>query len=304
MSLDKADKLTLLENLFTKLNTEGMNGKAGAVWPVIIRQYHSFHKNIVRYEYEYPQSFFNNLQRELQFYLPYDHLKKNSERLPLTKLVIDKHMCGEIDIFMYHFGMFLIYFNYVNRLYREDLTEKLIGKKRAQFVQTLPSSSLKTTDDFISAIWAYQIERYDTDTREYERHPFMQNVRILFSNEQYASLTGRQYSGDVTWVEPISGKLDLECLKYSEEKDPMAPNEIPEGWVQGQIILGHEGYSGLRHFVNGIPVHAGSGIQVKFGNGWIPGRYEWSFEGKSPIQIHCNDDVFYITEGHQVRVRG
>lgn len=212
MSINLTEKLTQLENLFIKLNTEGMSGKAGAVWPVIINQYHNYFEKTTSYSYEYPHSFFNNLQREMQFFLPY--LKKNSERLAFTKLVIDKHMSGEIDIFVYHFGMFLIYHDYGSHRKREDFTEKSIGKKRAQFVQALPSSSFKTTDDFITDTWAYQIERRDTDYGEYVRNPYMENVRILFSNEQYAARTGHHYSEDVTWVEPISGKLDLECRKY------------------------------------------------------------------------------------------
>ena len=105
-------------------------------------------------------------------------------------------------------------------------------------------------------------------------------------------------------MEPISYKLNLECRKWSEERDPMAPIKTPEGWVQGSITLSHEGLNGLRHYVKGVPVHAGSAMQVKFGNGWISGRYEWIFDGKSKIQIHCNDDLVYISEGHQVRVRG
>jgi len=301
MTIDLTDKLKQLETIFTDLTTQGMEGKAGSVWPVIIRQYYNSLKAATTYEYEYPNAFFNNLQFQKQFFL--HHIEKKSERLLFTKLVIDKHMCGEIDIFLYHFGMYLIYRYFSARRIDEDLREESIGKKRAQFVQSLPSSRFKNTDDFITSIWAYQIEDRDTDIGDYQRNPFMEKVRILFNNEQFAAYTGRLYYGDVTWVEPISGKLDLECRKYSEEKDPMAPNPIPEGWVQGPIILGHEGTSGLCHFVDGVPVHAGSGIQVKWGNGWIPGRYEWSFDGKSKIQVHCNNDVFYISEGHQVRIR-
>lgn len=302
MPTDLQGKLSQLENLFTELNTHGMEGRAGTVWPVIIRQYYDSLKETTSYEYEYPYAFFNNLQFQKQFFL--HSIEKKSERLPFAKLVIDKHMRGEIDIFLYHFGMYLIYRDYRAHRIDKDLIEESIGKKRVQFIQSLPISRFKDTDDFITSIWAYQIEDRDTDIGDYRRNPFMEKVRILFSNEQFASYTGHLYPGDVTWIEPISGKMDLECQKYSEEKDPMAPNKIPEGWVQGEIILGHEGSSGLRHFVDGVPIHAGSSIQIKWGNGWIPGRYEWSFDNKSKIQIHCNDDVFYINEGHRVRVRG
>jgi hypothetical protein len=295
------DTVTQLEKMFSELNTLRMEGRLGAVWPVIIKTY--FHCQTVGYEYKYPRAFFINLQLQQRILIPHELIKAKSKRFTLMKLIIDKHMSGEIDIFMYHFGMFLIYSDYRHRE-KEDFSETSIGKKRAEFVQTLPISRFVSEDDFISAIWSRLIEYRETETKEYQRNPFLKNVRILFSNDQFASWTGVGYSSDVTWLEPISGKLDLECRKWSEEKDPMAPIKIPEGWVQGAIILGHEESNGLRHFVDGVPVHAGSAMQVKFGNGWISGRYEWSFDGKSKIQVHCNDDVFYISDGHQVRVRG
>lgn len=303
MSTDLNNKLAQLENLFTELNAHGMDGRSGAVWPVIIKKHHNSRENTTSYEYDYPYSYFDNLQRQKRFFLPY--LKSKSDRAIFTKLVIDKHMVGEIDIYMYHFGMFLLYGNSGAYLEREDLTDTAIGKRRAKFVETLPTSRFMNTDDFLSAMWAYQIERRDLDIGEYVKNPSMNKVRILFTNDQFSSWTGRSYSDDVTWVEPMSGKLDLESRTYSEKTDPMAPEKIPEGWVQGEIILGHEGSSsGLRHFVNSSQVYAGSAIQVKFGTGWIEGRYEWSFDEKSKIRVHCHEDVFFINEGHQVRIRG
>jgi hypothetical protein len=43
--------------------------------------------------------------------------------------------------------------------------------------------------------------------------------------------------------------------------------------------------SGLRHFLAGMPVHAGDWLELQFAGGvWIPGRYEWSFrEGRRPL---------------------
>ncbi|MDR3600238.1 MAG: hypothetical protein P4L49_07125 [Desulfosporosinus sp.] len=300
MSIDIKDAVTQLEEMFCKINTQVFGDRARAKWPVIINR--CFHRQSVSYEYQYPEAFFTNLQFQLRILFPYELIKSKSNRLILVKLIIDKRISGEIDTFTYHFGMFLINRNLHHRE-KEDFSESSIGKKRAEFVQTLPISYFLSEDDFISAIWSQLIEYRGTETREYQRNPFLKNVRILFSNEQYASVTGVSYFSDVTWVEPISGKLDLECRKWSEENDPMAPIRIPEGWVQGAIVLKNES-SGLRHYVESVPVHAGSAMQVKFGNGWIDGRYEWSFDGKNKIQVHCNDDVVYISEGHQVRVRG
>jgi hypothetical protein len=301
MSIGLTDVVTQFEKMFSELNIQRMEGRSGAIWPVIVKTY--FHRQTAGYKYEYPRAFFTNLQLQQRLLIPYELIKAKSNRLTFVKLIIDKHMSGEIDVFTYHFGMFLIYRD-IHHREKEDFSETSIGKKRAEFVQTLPISRFASEDDFISAIWSQLIEYRETETKEYQRNPFLENVRILFRNDQFASWTGIHYSEDVTWVEPISGKLDLECRKWSEEKDPMAPIKIPEGWVEGAIILGHEGANGLRHFVEGVPVHAGSAMQVKFGNGWISGRYEWSFDGKSKIQVHCNDDVIYISEGHKVRVRG
>ena len=39
---------------------------------------------------------------------------------------------------------------------------------------------------------------------------------------------------------------------------------------------------GLRHFLEGKAVHAGSTLELKLEDGqWIAGRYEWNFQGDS-----------------------
>lgn len=286
-----------LEQLFEELNTHGMTGRSTAVWPVIIRR--DFHNDAARYEYEYPRTIFNNIQFQNKIYVPFGLNRKKSDRLTFTKLIIDKHMDGEIDIFLYHFGMFLVYADYQSK---DDFSEASIGKKRAQFVQTLPNSRFLSTDDFITAAWSYQIDYRDTDIGEHRRNPSMEKVRILFDPDQLASWTGTHYS-NADWVEPISGRFDLECRKWTKEKDPMAPERTPEGWVEGHIVL-EDTENGYKHYVCGVPVHAGSAIQVKFGDGWIAGRYEWSFDDKSPIRLHSGDDAIHINKEHCVRVRG
>ncbi|TVX85601.1 hypothetical protein FPZ44_24920 [Paenibacillus agilis] len=84
----------------------------------------------------------------------------------------------------------------------------------------------------------------------------------------------------------------------------MTPEPTKEGMIEGYITLGHEGGGSLRHFVSGEKVHAGSYIEVKFGDGWIKGRYEWSFCQGDPIQIRSGrNESFYINEGSLVRIR-
>lgn len=291
------DQLDTLDNLLKDLNQIGMPGHSGLVWPVIIRR-NSF--GAPKYEYEYPYAFFDNLKYSNKIYFNYEHKK---DRLPFVKLIIDKLIKSEIDIHLYHFGMYIIYNIDATSKFERDLSDNSIGKKRVEFVKTLPVAHFLNTDDFISAIWADQIKRWYTDLGEHRINPSMNKVRILFSSEQFGDWAGTYYA-NADWVEPISAASDLKCKTWTQEKDPMnQDNTLPEGWIEGQIILGHEGPGNYRHFVAGEPVHAGSAIQVKFGKGWIKGRYEWSFDPESLIQIHSCDEVFYINEGHSVRIR-
>ncbi|WP_414854243.1 hypothetical protein [Brevibacillus sp. IT-7CA2] len=212
-------------------------------------------------------------------------------------------MDQEIDTHLYNFGVYCIYSDF-GRHYESEFSEEAIGKKRSNFVAALPKAQLVSEDDFLTTIWATLIEERETHIGEYRRNPFLQNVRILFTPEQFEKETGTLYY-DCDWLEPISGKMDLEVKRWAGEHDPMAPLQIPEGWIEGPIILGHEGSgNGLRHFVQGQKLNAGRSIQVKFGGGWIVGRYEWSFEQGNPIQIHAGSDVINIHEGHLVRIRG
>ncbi|KAF6659684.1 hypothetical protein ACT3XG_16955 [Paenibacillus polymyxa] len=66
----------------------------------------------------------------------------------------------------------------------------------------------------------------------------------------------------------------------------MTPQPKKNGMIEDLITLGHKGSSnGLRHFVAGKPIQAGSYMEVKFGGGWIPGRYEWSFEKVARLEF-------------------
>lgn len=290
------DRIAQLDKVLEEVNSK--RNYYGTVWPVIVRKSFRYEKND---EYIYPIAFFKSLLRD--YSLGFDREKK-SDRLFLLKYIIDQHMSGKINIFSYHLCMFLLYRDYRHEdRMEEDLTEGAVGKKRAQFAKSLPVVNYMSVDDFITAVWAYQIERWHTANNEYERAPYMDNVRILFSKEQLSNWVGRDYYA-ADWVEPIPGDMNLKCRTWTKEKDPMVQEtSLPEGWVEGNIILGHEGPGNYRHYVQGVPVHAGSAIQVKFGDGWINGRYEWSFDPKSKVSIHSGDEAIYIGEGHLVRVR-
>lgn len=299
-TLKTEDNATLLERLFNQLNANGMKGRYGSVWPVIIRDY--CRNSVKNYKYEYPKSFFEAIKRNEEVNI-YARTKK--EHVALTKFALEKLMSGDIDIYLYHFTMYLIFGDYrhVEKM-KEELTEAALGKKKAQYFKELPIPHYMSTDDFITAVWSYQVKQWYVGDNEYQQAPLMKDVRLLFSHEQYSDWMGTDYY-NADWVEPISNDIHLKCKTWTKETDPMAPAELPEGYIEGPIILGHSGSaSGYRHFVNGHPVHAGAGIQVKFGKGWIDGRYEWSFsDKKDPIQVHAGDEVIYINEGHLVRIR-
>jgi hypothetical protein len=290
------DKIDLLKTVIEELQTRGLHGNNGMVWPVIVQK--ANYDQTPRYIY--PSTFFWNLMWDKKIYLADE---KPPIRRSIVKILIDYLMADKIDIHMYHFFIFCVYRDERTRRREEDLSEKGLGKRKFDYVSALPQSEFYSDDDFISAVWAHLIERRDTHIGDHRRNPALKNIRLLFTPEQFGAWTGSYYS-NADWVEPLSSKLGLECQKWTREKDPMAAAKLPEGWIEGPVVLGHEGAGSLRHFVRGEPINAGRAIQVKFGDGWIAGRYEWQFEKDRPIQVHSGDEVLYIREGHLVRVRG
>jgi len=81
--------------------------------------------------------------------------------------------------------------------------------------------------------------------------------------------------------------------------------EPGSGVIEAPIVLGpNQAGTEMRHFVGDTTVQQGSYIEVKFGDGWVGGWYEWSLENDSPIQIHSDrNEVLYIREAHVVRVK-
>lgn len=294
------EQLQHLNVFFTRITERGMDGYAGAVWPVIVRKWGSVHGENQHVVHLYPETFFRNMRSQNDLYIYAD---TKNDRLKMLKLLVDKLMKQEIDIYLYHFGLYLLY-PYLDRLRREEDAEAA-GKKRSDYMATLPWLELKNNDDFISSVWSDLIERrYPEVGNEIVRVPSFTEIRMLFAPERFGNYTGTYYS-DADWLEPKPGPR-LDVTKWVGEKDPMKPQPKKEGMIEGPIVFGHEGSAnGYRHFVEGEPVRAGSYIEVKFGDGWIAGRYEWSFEKGAPIQIHSSrDERFLITEGHLVRIRG
>lgn len=290
------DKILRFDKFLRDITEEGMPHRYGTVWPVIIRK-----DREGKYEYEYPYPFFDNLKMQSKIMISYD---EKIERRLFSKMVIDKHMEGAIDLCLYHFGMYVIYgqYRHISKM-AEELTEKTIGKRRFAFIQALPKVRYSAAEDFIAQVWTYMIEKRDDMMDEYCKNPSMPNLRMLFEAEYFSTWTGTHYT-EADWVEPIPGDLHMRCKTWTKEKDPMVKEPLPEGWTEGPIILDEVNYKdNRRHYVGRVALHAGSAIQVKFGKGWIEGRYEWDFEKDSPIRVHSGDEVIYIREGHIVRVR-
>lgn len=290
------EQMKRLCNYLESVMDRGMVGCAGAVWPVIIRRWGKSDDGISNYVYQYPQAFFDKLISENGLYIS---AKNKSDLITILKTLVDKKMNDEIDIHLYHLGLHVIS-PYKGSSFRDAMGS--IGKRRSAYAAKLPRYELKNNDDFISSIYSDLItRRYPEVGEEIVQLPAFKDVRLLFTPDQFAAYTGSHYF-DADWLEPVPG-IRIEVKKWVGEKDPMTPQLKKEGMIEGQIILGHEGQGSLRHFVNGEPIHAGSYIEVKFGDGWIPGRYEWSFQQESPIRIYSSrEEWFSIKEGHLVRI--
>ena len=285
----------------------GMKAEYSSEWPVKIRLIKNWQrlrqlKNYPYtpdeiYEYTYPYAFFDNIQRMCPARILYD---KKSERKMLLKALIDNHMSGDIDVFRFHLGLYILRPSLNSYMRSEEIGENFIGKRRLQFLQTVPLSNLVSTDDFFASIWSNLIRTADCVNEEY--NPYLEEVRILFSPNLFAEFTGRLYEEGADWVEPLSGKADLEVTIWTKVSDPMMAEPLPEGWTQGKIRLVNEIF-GNKHYVNNTPLHPGSAIMVKFDKGWIKGRYECDLINEGPIKVWSHNNYFIINEGHEVRVQ-
>ncbi len=298
------NQIQRVNEFFQKVMDKGMDGKAGAVWPVIVRRWGNVgwsdeRQDDPKYVYQYPERFFRNLKSVNRLDLYSD---KKSNRVHALKTIADKLIAGDIDVYLYHLGLYLIYpYSGVPRI-NEDV--QALGRRREEYLAKLPRFELKNNDDFIGAVWSDLIKRYFPEVgEEIVQVPTFSEIRMLFTPDCFGAHTGRYYS-DADWLEPVPAHR-LEVKKWVGEKDPMAPQPKKQGMIEGPIVLGHEGgANGLRHFVAGEPVRAGSYIEVKFGDGWIAGRYEWNFNQGDPITIHSSrNEWISIREGHLVRIR-
>jgi len=182
------EQLQTVSDFFQRIMDRGMDGKAGAVWPLIIRIWGKGF-NGQKYVYQYPATFFQNLMN-----VNFLHFSTNtkSERLKVLKILVDKLINNEIDIHLYHFGLYLLYPYAGARQKEEDA--KVAGKRRSDFMDTLPLFELKDNDSFISEVWSDLIERRYPDVgKEIVRVPSFNEIRILFTPNQFGDHTGLYY---------------------------------------------------------------------------------------------------------------
>src|SRR5690554_1024744 len=98
-----------LNNYFNMVMNRGMSGKAVAVWPIIIRRWGNDRQEVDSlYIYEYPETFFRIMRSVNKLDVT---ASKKSDRLRVLKSLIDKLHANDIDVHLFHFGIYLLYGN-------------------------------------------------------------------------------------------------------------------------------------------------------------------------------------------------
>jgi hypothetical protein len=90
--------------------------------------------------------------------------------------------------------------------------------------------------------------------------------------------SGRSEVARQTWLENLSAADDA-CWEdwRTEHYSPLL------GYEPDTLLILGRTEGGLRHFLNGEPVHAGARLELQLdGGNWLPVRYEWSFSETTP----------------------
>ncbi|MFB8378107.1 hypothetical protein [Paenibacillus taichungensis] len=286
------DQLIQIEAFFKKLHDSGMYQKLGIEWPVRV------HRELTGdYIFYYPESYLKNLVWSNHIYVS---ARTKRDRVTILRWLLDKITKKEIDIHIFHLGLFLIYNGGYNPLIQEDINQ--VGSRRRETFISLPRLMLMDNDDFLAYVWGELGAFFPSDlTPDYRCNPILSDIRMLFKPERYGHYTGIHVS-DADWVEPVSGARDNQYHKWISEQDPTTPEASKPDMHQGPIILGHPGWGNTRHFVCGEPLYAGCYIEVKYGDGWIPGRYRWDSPESRIGVVSSSGEVITIDERHLVRI--
>lgn len=226
--------------------------------------------------------------------------RTKKDRSTILRWLLDEIAKKEIDVFLFHFGLFLIYNEGNNMINREDIEQ--IGIRRSKLFSSLPRFILMSNDNFLTYMWEELITYLPSDQRaDYRCNPKLKEVRMLFKPKRYSQYTG-VYISDADWIEPISGPRDHDYHKWLGENDPLIPEDNKPDMIEGLIILGNIGKGNIRHFVGDKPLYAGCYIEVRFGEGWISGRYEYLSKEPQIRIVSTRGDVIFIEEHHLVRM--
>lgn len=67
----------------------------------------------------------------------------------------------------------------------------------------------------------------------------------------------------------------------------------PKGAKMGTLELRRE-VGGLRHYLDGQPVHAGDTLEWNRAGEWLRGRYEWTFREDDQPAFYISEDKGYF----------
>lgn len=285
-----AVQINQIDMLFQKLRSSGMYKKSGIEWPVRV-----FQALNGKYTFYYPEAYFKNIVWSNRVYV---NARTKKDRVSILKWLVDQYAKGLIDVYFFHTGMYLVYNSGSNSLLLEDMEH--IGSRRAEVVRSLPRFLLMNNDEFLVHMWSElgSFFPYSIGT-DYHCNPSLTNVRMLFKPEIFNLHSGLDIHA-AEWVEPISGARDYQHRWIS---DPMDIDEQPSGMLEGPITLGYPGQGNTRHYVDDQSLYFGCYIEIRFGNGWIPGRYEWVSPDPIIRVVSSSGEYVVIEEQHLVRIK-
>lgn len=299
------DSLLKIERFFD----DAMQGRLGGYgafigeWPLRVYVNHPEYRphwidpelEINSYEYSYPIAYFRMLQHQYDLVFKFN---TNQEKKQALSFMLDQLKAERLNIHLFHFGLYIIHASPRTLL---DIL-KMVGKKREGFYYQQPRMRLVENDDYLISSWM-DLKEYNHMVEGQRSYPNLTHTRIQFKAELFSQYNSMSFDAD--WIEPISFGRPDQVIQHQEKTTVAIVSKVVPEMDEGEIILGHEGAdSGLRHFVNGKPIYAGQSIHVQFGDAWIKGRYEWSFDQDTPIRIYSErGDYITICEGHRVQIQ-
>ncbi|MFT9494584.1 MULTISPECIES: hypothetical protein [Bacillota] len=164
-------------------------------------------------EWIYSESFFDSYYK----YPYYTAKKSKATRTKRLKELLLMYHEGKLSISIVHLGIVHIYGQSFHMdLYSEEFTEKGIGKRGFDIYRRIPGFRVVSNDEFI----AYQWQQMISENGAGSRNPRLSNIRLMFNPELFEQYTGVYYTdSNLKWVEPLSGRYDLECRLWVSDTE-------------------------------------------------------------------------------------